>query len=104
MVTETAFRAYGYPLINVVSFKYLGCKLMAMYDDWPAVVANLRKVRNKWSQMSQILGREEDNVQTSGEFFKVVVQVVPLLGSEMWLVTPALEGRWGVSNTGWPAG
>ena len=33
-------------------------------------------------------------------FFKVVVQVVLLFGSETWVLTPAWDGPWEVSNTG----
>ena len=37
-------------------FKYLGGIIMAMDNDWLVVVANLRKYRNEWVQLSRILG------------------------------------------------
>ena len=43
--TERAFDAYGAPLENVKSFKYLGRVMTAGDDDWHAVVGNLCKAR-----------------------------------------------------------
>ena len=86
--TERAFREYSHPLTNVAAFKYLDRILSSVDCDWTEVVVNLRKARKKWARMSRILGQEGANAQTSGTFFKAVVQAVLLFGSEMWVVTP----------------
>ena len=39
--SERAFEAYGEPLENVTTFRYLGQVLTAGYNDWLAVVENL---------------------------------------------------------------
>ena len=39
--SERAFEAYGEPLENVTTFRYLGQVLTAGDDDWIAVVGNL---------------------------------------------------------------
>ena len=52
---DTALRAYVRTLANMIEFKYLGLILKATDDDWPSVVANLRKYRNKWTWLTQIL-------------------------------------------------
>ena len=54
--------------------KYLGRVLIALYDDWPEVVLNLRKARSIWAQLSRILGWEGADPWTSGSFSKVIVK------------------------------
>ena len=49
------FQAYGRPLETVSFFKYLGCILMALGDNWTEVVVNLRKARNIWARLYRIL-------------------------------------------------
>ena len=51
-----AFRAYRRPLGMVMEFKYFWRVLTASDGDWPAVVANLRKVQIRWACSSRILG------------------------------------------------
>ena len=41
--SERAFKAYGAPLENVTTFRYLGRLLEAGDDDWLVVVGNLGK-------------------------------------------------------------
>ena len=76
--TETALWDHEVPLTNVSSFKYLGRLLMYIYNNWLMVVANLRKARKKWDWITRTLGREGGNARTPGNFFKAVVQAVPL--------------------------
>ena len=76
-------------LIEMVTlFKYLGKILMVGNKDCLAMMINLKKLRKSWSQLTRILGREGVNLRVSMIFFKVVVQVVLLLGSETWVITP----------------
>ena len=42
---ERAFEAYGEPIQNVLTFRYLGRVLTTGDDDWLVVVGNLGKVR-----------------------------------------------------------
>ena len=79
--TVRALQAYGRPLKLVTSFKYLVRIMTSSYDDWKAVVVNLRKERNSWARLLRILGREGVNPRVSGMFFKEVVQLVLLFGS-----------------------
>ena len=44
--------------LQVTSFKYLGRVLTAEENDWPAVVRNLRRARQKWARMTRVLSRE----------------------------------------------
>ena len=55
---ETVLWAYGQPLTNSGSFKYLGNLLSATDDNWSVAVANLQKERKRWTQLSRILGNE----------------------------------------------
>ena len=60
----------------------MGLVLTAADNDWSEVVGNLRKSRKRWSHLERILGREGDNPRVLGMFYKAVVQVVMLFGSE----------------------
>ena len=64
-----------------MSFRYLGRVLTAGDDDWLAVVVKIGKERKSWEQISQILSREGADPKESGHFYKVVAQVVLLLGA-----------------------
>ena len=59
--------AYVFPLSYVISFKYLGRVLAVEGNDWPAVVRNLRRVRQKWARMTWVLSREGEDARTSGK-------------------------------------
>ena len=84
------FQAYGRPLETVTSFKYLGRVLKPGGDDWPSVGEILKRARKSWSRLTRILGRDGANTRVSGIFFKAVVQIVLLLGSTMWVLTPCM--------------
>ena len=86
--TERDFQDYGIPIETVASFKYLGRILKAVYDDWPAVVGNLKTSCKSWARLTRILGREGANLRVSGMFFNEVVHAVLLFGSETWVLTP----------------
>ena len=71
-----------------LSFKYLGIMLLVADYDRPAVTQNLMKAREVWRRMARILIRDWARPQVSGSFFKFVVHMVLLLGTENWVVTP----------------
>ena len=75
-----ALTIYWQPLTAVSSFKYLGRILPALDYDWPVVVSNLRKLRNKWAHLSRLLGQEGADAKMSGNFYREVVQAVLLFG------------------------
>ena len=60
-ILERDFKAYGDPLDNVTSFRYLGQVLKAVYNDWLVVVGNLGKARKSWGRLSRILSQEGEN-------------------------------------------
>ena len=62
---EGDFEAYGAPLENMTTFKYLGHLLTAGDDGWPAVVGNLRKARKSWGQLFWILSQEGADLKVS---------------------------------------
>ena len=78
---ERAFEAYGEPITNVLTFRYLGRALTAGDDDWIAVVGNLGKARKSWGRLSRIMSREGADLKVSGNFYKAVYQAVLLFGA-----------------------
>ena len=93
--TERALTAYGVPLFQVYSFKYLGRVLAAEDDDCPAVVGNLRRARQKWARITRVLRKEGANARTLGQIYLVVVQAVLIYGSETWVLTPSMKRVFG---------
>ena len=89
--TDRVFEAYGAPLENVTTSKYLGRVMTAGYDDWPEVIGNLQMARNSWGRLSRILIREGADLKVSVHFFKAEKQAVLLFGAEMWVLTPRME-------------
>ena len=87
-VTSRVFSAYGPPIDIVTSFEYLGRVILAVQDDWLAVIQKMVKARMVWRRMSSILSREEVKPWVSRFFFKAVIQSVFIFGAETWVVTP----------------
>ena len=76
------------PIKNVSSFKYLGRVLSANDNDLPAIVANVRRARQQWGQVAQLLVHEGVSTATMSYFYKAVVQAVLLYGSATWVTSP----------------
>ena len=93
--TERALTAYGAPLSQVTSFKYLERFLATENDDWTEVVPNLRRSRHKWVRPTWLLSREGANARTLGHIYLAVVKLVLLYGSETWVLTPHMQRMWG---------
>ena len=89
--SERAFEAYGEPLENVTTFRYLGQVLTAGDDDWLEVVGKLGKSGKSWGKLSRILIREGAYPKVSGIFYKAVVQAVLMFGAETWVLTLMME-------------
>ena len=54
---ERAITAYGSPLSQITSFKYLGRVLVAEDNDWPSVVHNLWRTKKKWERLTRVFIR-----------------------------------------------
>ena len=59
---------------------------MAVEDNWPAVVANLRKARKVWARLSRILGIKVVDWRMLGRLCVAAMQATLLLGLETWVV------------------
>ena len=70
---ETVFTADVIPLSQFTTFKYLGWIITAADDNWPALVGNLRKARQKWAQLTRVLGREGADARNSGHILLALV-------------------------------
>ena len=101
-VTVRAFSAYGLPLENVTSFRYLGRVISAADDNWLAVARKFYQARAVWRRMMRILSREEAAPWVSGLFFKAEVHAVLLFRLETWVATP-LHGQ-GCGGSSVPGG
>jgi hypothetical protein len=76
---------------NVLEFKYLGRVVNNKDDDRPTVMENLKKARMKWGRISRILSRDGANPKAMASFYKAIVQLVFLYGSELWVLTLSME-------------
>ena len=85
--TELAIKDYGIPLVPVTSYKYLGRVLLAVDDNWPAVVNNFSIECKEWVRLNRVLSRNGVNDRTLIHIYLAVVQSVILYGSETWVIT-----------------
>ena len=69
---------------RVESFRYLGRILAQDDDDVRAVRSQIKKARGIWSRVGQVLQADNTPPKVSAKFYKAVVQLVLLYGSEMW--------------------
>jgi hypothetical protein len=74
-------------LESVDQFCYLGRPMLANDDDIGAIQHNITKARRKWQMLSQILSREGAKPKVIGIFYRAVIQLVLLYGSETWVLT-----------------
>jgi len=79
---EFVFVAHGMNLESVSQFKYLGRMTTSTDVDFLALYKNLVKACKCWAQISQVLRQEGASAKVSAMFYKVVLQVVLLYGSE----------------------
>ena len=68
--TERDFEAYGAPLENLTTFKYIEHVMTVGDDDWHEVVDNLWKVRKSCGMLSRILRREGADLKVLGNFLR----------------------------------
>jgi hypothetical protein len=87
---EVVFTVEGVPLDSERWFVYLVILLSADNDDWPAVLRNMAKARQRWAYISRILRGEGATPRISAMFYKEVVQTVLIFGSESWVLTPSM--------------
>ena len=69
----------------------MGRVLTTEDDDWPSVVRNLWRSRQKWAWLTHILIRERSDAHTLGHIYLAVVQLVLLYWSETWVLTPRMK-------------
>ena len=65
--------------------------LLAEDDEWPQVVRNLRRARQKWERLTWVLIVEVADARTSGQIYLDVVHLVLLYWSEAWVLTPRFQ-------------
>ena len=66
-------QVYKRLLSTVSPLKYLGRVLTVAYDNWEAVISNLRKAQKRLAIMLRILGQEGVNAQVFSLFYMDVV-------------------------------
>ena len=52
---ELVIITYGIPLASVTFFNYLGRVILAEYNNWPAVIKNLWRARQKMVRLTKVL-------------------------------------------------
>jgi hypothetical protein len=63
-------------------FKYLGRPLSSVDDDWPAIYSNLSKARQCWGMVSRVLTCKGADPRTLAMFYKAIVELTLLYGSD----------------------
>ena len=71
---------------GVDSFEYLGRVLYQEDDGWPAVLRNIRRVRQDWGRLGKLIRREGADPILLEKFYQAVVQAVILFGDKTWVL------------------
>ena len=85
-VDSVTFKVNGIEIERVSSFNYLGRRLDQNDDDSNCILANIKKARGLWGNISNILKREGANAVTMSKFYRAIVQSVLLYGADSWIV------------------
>ena len=86
-VTSRVFIVYRQPINMALYFKDLGRVILAVDDEFPAVIQNLTKAQTVFLRISKIFSREETRPGFF-LFYRDVVQSVFLFYADTLLVTP----------------
>jgi hypothetical protein len=81
------FYVEGEVLEKVESFCYLGRILAQDDEDVRAVRSQIKKARGTWARVGQVLQADNTPPKVSAMFYKAVVQLVLLYGSDSWNLT-----------------
>ena len=73
-------------------FKYLGRPLERSYDNWTVVPRNIRKARQVWGRIGNMIQREGAEPDISAKLYCAVIHEVLLFGEENWVLSaPMLQ-------------
>ncbi len=87
------FYVEGEVLEKVESFRYLERILTQDDDDIRAVRSQIKKAREIWARVGQVLQADNTPPKVSTKFYKAVMQSVLLYGSETWNLTKTTLAR-----------
>jgi hypothetical protein len=90
---EMSFNVNGGKIDKVSEFKYLGRILEETDDDERAANRQLARARARWSRIARILTIDGASPRVMGYFYKAIIQIVLLYGSESWTLTGRMIGR-----------
>jgi hypothetical protein len=84
---DVKFVVYGKELERVRNFKYLGRVFTDNDDDTKSIEDNIKKARQRWNCIANIMKREGANAKTMAKIYLAVVQAVLLYGADSWAVS-----------------
>ena len=87
--------SYGIRLTPFTSFKYLGRFISSADNNWPAVVHNLHRARQKQVRLSRVMSREGADSRTVGIIYVTVFNVVMMYFLETWGMKICIGRVWG---------
>ena len=90
---KVEFFINGKKIERVHRFKYLGRWLCDNDDDTGCIMENIKKARQRWNNIANILKREGANAECMGKFYLVIVQSVLLYGADSWVITARNMGK-----------
>ena len=68
-------------------FNYIGILMDRSDDDWPSVLHSIRKSRQVWGGIGEILWSEWAETEVSEQFYCEIIQSVILFRAETWVIT-----------------
>ena len=77
----------GISVERVKRFKYLGRILTENDDDTLCIEEQIKKARQRWGGIANILKREGANAKTMAKFYLTIVQALLLYGADSWTIS-----------------
>ena len=87
LLSTMEFRVDNALIGNVFSVKYLGRWISEDDSDDLAISMNIKKARNRWSQIYRLLSRDRARPKTMACFYRAVLESVLLYSSETWTLS-----------------
>ena len=83
----------------MTKLRYLGRPLDQTDDNWPAVRRNIIRTRSVWGRLGTLILPEGAEPRVAEMFYRLVVQVVLLYGSDTWVLLSAMGMKVEGTNT-----
>ena len=77
------------PLESASTLSYLGHTISDNNINWVSLYHNLSKAQRRWGMVSRVMVKAGVTVKSRAMVYKPVLQMLPMYGSESWIIIDA---------------